>query len=328
MGLNLRKNRIFIAVIFLLMATLAGVSVALAERGSEYNRKYIEAVAELERAQSSLSEIEGQNDSYASQLEAERREKERLQEENAGLKEQIANLKAKKAEEARKLAAQQQQQQQQSSQPVTLPPATKACYLTFDDGPCDNTLQILDILSRYGVKATFFVKGTGKAEYLKNIYNAGHAVGLHTYSHVYESLYASDDAYFTDLNAVSAVVEQQLGIKSMLIRFPGGSSNVVSKKYCQGIMSRLSASVTAAGYAYFDWNVDSGDAAGASTAKIISNVINQASKKSGAICVLMHDIKKNTTAALPSVIEGLQQRGFCFEPLTAESFGFHHGVNN
>lgn len=314
------KNIVFMVVIFALAATLVAVSVMFALRGSKLNDKYVSMRKELESTKESLAAVENEKNTVESELENERKERQRLEQENAGLKTEIEQLKAKKAEEEAKKLNQQK--------PQTPPPATKVCYLTFDDGPCENTLAILDILARYNAKATFFVKGNSKCiDYVKNIKDAGHAVGLHTYTHVYEQLYASDAAYFNDLNAVSAAVEQRIG-NVKLVRFPGGSSNVVSKKHCPGIMTRLTKSVPEAGYAYFDWNVDSGDAAGYNSEKIIEAVLSQASKKSGAICVLMHDIKTSTTQALPSVIEGLIQQGYYFDALSHDSYGFHHGVKN
>lgn len=322
------KNIVFTVIIVILSTTLIAVSVVFALRGAEINEAYLTASSELETTRENLAATESEKSSVESQLEAERQERQRLEQENAGLKSEIEQLKAKKAEEeAKKLALQQQQQAQQVRPPQTPPPATKVCYLTFDDGPCENTLAILNILARYNAKATFFVKGNSKCiDYVKNIKDAGHAVGLHTYTHDYKQLYASDAAYFNDLNAVSAAVEQRIG-NVKLVRFPGGSSNEVSK-HCPGIMTRLTKSVPEAGYAYFDWNVDSGDAMKFNSQQIIEAVLSQASKKSGAICVLMHDIKINTTQALPSVIEGLIQQGYYFDVLSHDSYGFHHGVKN
>ncbi len=313
------KNIVFLIVIFLLALALVAVSAFFAFRGSKLNNAYNSLSEELEQTKESLAAAESERDSVSAELESERNEKNRLEQENAGLKSQIEQLKAQKKEEA---AAQILLQQQ------TPPPATKACYLTFDDGPCENTFAILDVLARYNVKATFFVNGSSRCiDYVKDISAAGHSVGLHTYSHVYEQIYANDDAYFNDLNAVSAAVEQRIG-NVRLLRFPGGSSNVVSKKYCSGLMTRLTNRVTQAGYSYFDWNVDSGDAAGNGCQKIIDSVLSQASRKSGAICVLMHDIKSATTQALPYIIEGLIQQGFYFEALSTETHTFHHNIKN
>ena len=207
----------------------------------------------------------------------------------------------------------------------------KVCYLTFDDGPSENTLKILDILKRANAKASFFVVGTSKLSYIKRTHDEGHAICLHTNSHTFSYVYKSEENYFNDLNAIKGKVKNIIGEDVTIIRFPGGSSNTVSKKYCKGIMRKLTASVQAKGYTYVDWNVDSEDATGngVPVSKLINNV-KKASKNKNQICVLMHDTNaKNTTVqALPQIIAYLRSQGYRFEPLTKSSPIFHHGVNN
>lgn len=207
----------------------------------------------------------------------------------------------------------------------------KVCYLTFDDGPSSKvTSQILSVLDSYNVKATFFVVGTGKMSMLKDIHAAGHAIGLHSDTHEWD-IYKNTDAYFADLQKISDKVYEQTGVRSNIMRFPGGSSNTKSRKYCEGIMSNLVRMVESKGYAYFDWDVDSTDASGNNIAKdkIVNSVLKGA-KNRNKICVLMHDTNaKSTTAeALPEIIEGLKEMGFTFKTLDKNSPEFHHGVNN
>lgn len=111
-------------------------------------------------------------------------------------------------------------------------------YLTFDDGPGDTTPRLLDILAKYKAKATFFVTCKGSDDVIKRAYNEGHTIGLHTCSHDY-AIYSSLDTYYNDLNQVENRVFNITGIHSKLIRFPGGSSNTVSRKYSSGITSTL-----------------------------------------------------------------------------------------
>ena len=96
-------------------------------------------------------------------------------------------------------------------------------------------------------------------------------------------------------------------------------------------MTRLTQSVVENGYYYFDWNVDSGDAAGNNVRydKIRNNVVNSANGK-GSICVLMHDTssKKTTVEALPEILKGLKAMGYRFEALNEKCFGFQHTVRN
>lgn len=208
----------------------------------------------------------------------------------------------------------------------------KVVYLTFDDGPSENTIKILDILKKNNVTATFFVTGTNPDynSVMKDIVDSGNTIALHTYSHNYGQLYASDEAYFQDLQAISDLVEQQTGVKANVIRFPGGSSNMVSSETSQGIMSRLVDEVHDKGYEYFDWNVDSTDASGngVPAATLVANA------KSGIgmdrAVILFHDAaaKSTTVEALPAVIKAYQDAGYVFRGLTVDSFPVHHHVNN
>ncbi|MCF0261131.1 MAG: polysaccharide deacetylase family protein, partial [Erysipelotrichaceae bacterium] len=97
----------------------------------------------------------------------------------------------------------------------------KTVYLTFDDGCSGQTDQILDTLEAYDAKATFFVINGQNNEKLKKIQERGHSIGLHSYSHNYDQIYSSEDAYFSDLNQISDVVYEQTGMRPDIIRFPG-----------------------------------------------------------------------------------------------------------
>ena len=203
-------------------------------------------------------------------------------------------------------------------------------YLTFDDGPSYNTPKVLEILNKYNVKATFFVTGfnTGYQSYIKTAYDAGHTIALHTYSHQY-SIYTSKETYYADLNQISDLVYNLTGYRSPYIRFPGGSSNMISSQYCSGIMSVLSQDVLAKGYQYYDWNVSSGDASGnyVNAATIVNNATNVSK---GTVMILFHDAngKDTTVEALPSIIEYYQKLGYIFKGIDGSTSGFHHGVNN
>lgn len=208
----------------------------------------------------------------------------------------------------------------------------KVVYLTFDDGPSYNTKDVLDILKKYDVKATFFVTGNGEEyrDMIKRAHDEGHTIGLHTYSHDYASLYASTDAYFKDLQQVSDLVESITGEKSNIIRFPGGSSNTVSKNYSPGIMSTLTKMVGEKGYYYFDWNVSSSDASGNNVP--VENIVKSAEEGAGSspLVILFHDTfgKDTTVEALPKIIEFYKSKGYTFAALNENSYGAHHGVNN
>ncbi len=195
----------------------------------------------------------------------------------------------------------------------------KVVYLTFDDGPGPYTAELLDILDQYGVKATFFVTNQFPKyqDMIGEIYRRGHTVALHTYSHRYDQLYSSVDSYYNDLDKISKLVYDQTGgYTANIMRFPGGTNNLVSKKHCPGIMSSLSKSIGYYGYLYFDWNVDSRDAGGVTTVDgVYNNVISGISGKNVSV-VLQHDIKHYSVKAVEKILFWGMQNGYTFLPIT------------
>ncbi len=203
-------------------------------------------------------------------------------------------------------------------------------YLTFDDGPKQGTTNvILDILKEEGIQATFFVTNGGPDELIKRMYDEGHTVALHTASHNYAIVYASVDSYFNDLYSVQERVKRITGYSSKIIRFPGGSSNTVSRRYQPGIMSTLTKEVINRGFRYFDWNISSGDAepGNHSASEIANNVINSLSKNRANV-VLMHDIKTYTRDALRDIIHYGKNNGYHFEKITMSTDMVTQRVNN
>lgn len=207
-------------------------------------------------------------------------------------------------------------------------------YLTFDDGPSSNvTPQILDTLKANGIKATFFIINFSddNAALIKRAIAEGHTIGIHGYSHNYEKIYSSDSAFMDNVSSLKQRIMDFTGYDPFCIRFPGGSSNTVSKQYSHGIMTRLSQKVTQAGYSYYDWNVSSGDAApnGASKDAIIKNV-SKGLRKNRTNIVLMHDSesKQSTADALQEVINYIKANGYTFAPISRDTTPVHHGIAN
>ena len=201
-------------------------------------------------------------------------------------------------------------------------------YLTFDDGPSNHTSRLLDILAKYGVKATFFVVNTGNIDIISRAAAEGHTVAIHTTTHNFSQVYASDEAYMNDLLTMQEIIFQRTGQRPMMFRFPGGSSNTVSRTYNVGIMSRLTQNLQAMGFQYYDWNVDSRDAGGASTAdEVFYNVVSGISKNQTSI-VLQHDIYGFSVSAVEKIIAWGLANGYTFLPLTMGSPTSHHGVRN
>ena len=204
----------------------------------------------------------------------------------------------------------------------------KIVYLTFDDGPNSYTKNILDVLNKYQVKATFFVTNQfSKYQYMiKDIYESGHSIAIHTYSHQYKEIYKSEEAYFADLNKMDNIIYKYTNNHTKLIRFPGGSSNTISK-FNKGIITRLSKLLEKQGYVYFDWNVDSGDTSTSDSDKIANNVINGMKKHKNSV-VLMHDIKYANKDALEKIIYYGLTNGYTFLPLDENSPTCHHSILN
>ena len=200
-------------------------------------------------------------------------------------------------------------------------------YLTFDDGPGQYTEQLLDVLDKYNVKVTFFVVGTDYIHLIERIAAEGHTVALHSYSHRLKQIYQSEDKYYADLELLQDELVKYTGQRSNLLRFPGGSSNQLSD-YNPGIMSRMSKSVQERGYVYFDWNVDSFDAGGASTAsQVARNVINGCKGREASV-VLQHDIKKYSVEAVEEILQWGLENGYTFLPLQEDSPTCHHKISN
>ncbi|MGM9603644.1 MAG: immunoglobulin-like domain-containing protein [Faecousia sp.] len=214
-----------------------------------------------------------------------------------------------------------------SPRPLILYPKGKTIYLTFDDGPCPDTARLLDILKRYNVKATFFVVDTGYPDLMRRMVNEGHSIGIHTRSHRYGEIYSGADAYFEDVFAMQQLIQDATGVETWLLRFPGGSSNTISRKN-QGIMTYLTQAVEDCGFSYFDWNVDSDDAGNAKTAgAVFQNVVDGVRENSYSV-VLQHDIHSCSVDAVERIILWGQSNGYQFLPLQTDSPVVHHVVQN
>ena len=206
-------------------------------------------------------------------------------------------------------------------------------WLTFDDGPSANiTPKVLDILKKENIKATFFVINycDSNEHLIKRIVEEGHTIGIHGYSHEYSKIYKSKETFMNNVLTLQDRIFKSTGVKSMYIRFPGGSSNTVSRKYCKGIMTELTKEMLAKGFKYYDWNISSGDAGGAKNAKdVYKNVTKNLSKKRGNM-VLMHDFggNKKGLEALPEIIKYAKKEGYTFAKIDDDTPMYAQHVNN
>lgn len=203
----------------------------------------------------------------------------------------------------------------------------KVVYLTFDDGPSENTPRILDILKENNIRATFFIIHPYIESHntiVERIFNEGHTVGNHTSKHEFQYVYTSEEAFFKDFNAQQDFIKSITGTPSTVFRFPGGSRNTIvrnarGKDFTKNIMAKLEAQ----GIHCYDWNVDSGDAHGNNipAGTLCTNVLREMKDKDGNFkdpaIVLMHDCltKKTTVQALPEIIKIFKDNGYEFDVL-------------
>ena len=196
-------------------------------------------------------------------------------------------------------------------------------YLTFDDGPSRYTTpKILDILKSENVPATFFVLDYDKKkeQILKREVEEGHSIGIHGYSHEYKKIYKSEDTYMKNIKDLQNKIKESTGVSTNITRFPGGSSNTVSK-FNPGIMTRLSKEVLKEGFLYYDWNVSSGDSGDVKTSTGVYNNVTKGLRKGRNNIVLMHDFANNkkTAEALRKIIEYGKKNGYEFKKITNET---------
>ncbi|KNF08220.1 putative xylanase/chitin deacetylase [Gottschalkia purinilytica] len=189
----------------------------------------------------------------------------------------------------------------------------KVVYLTFDDGPSAYTPQILDTLSAYGVKGTFFMLGpniNAHSNTVKRMKNEGHSLGLHGMTHNAKLIYANPEAFTQEMDEANGILEKVIGETTKLTRPPYGSKPYLKQKNRDIAVSK--------GYRIWDWNIDSTDSKKARVPadQIYRSTINQIVHHKEAI-ILFHD-KKTSAEALPKVIEYLKANGYRFETINKD----------
>ena len=192
---------------------------------------------------------------------------------------------------------------------------TKRAFLTFDDGPSQNTETILQILEQYQVKASFFVLGTQvekKPELVKRIYEQGNFIGNHGYSHNYSAIYSSPQAVLDEYNHTNSLIQQALGdsnFNSHLFRFPGG---LAGGKYAD-IKNQAKDLLEQNEIFQVNWNALTGDSEKAKPIpeELMTN-LQKTTEGKNSVVILMHDsaTKKVTADILPQVIEYLKSQGY------------------
>lgn len=285
-------------------------------------------------------EIKSIKKKYKESIQAIEKEKENHDKEIKGLKDELNDVNKKNEWLSKKIsdlekelsklksisASEKTNTNKKETDKTNTSSSKKIAYLTFDDGPSNNTSEILDILSEHDIKATFFPIGKNsksEKELYKRIVDEGHTLGNHTYSHNYKYIYETTDNLKEDLLKLENHLTSITGVSPNVIRFPGGSKNTVSHKYGgEEIMQEIVNMTTDMGYVHFDWNIDSTDATKEKQDKdiIVKTVLDSAKNKTNAI-ILFHDSSSKTTtvSALEEIIIGLKEQGFSFEKITTET---------
>ena len=185
----------------------------------------------------------------------------------------------------------------------------KCVYLTFDDGPSTQvTGRILDILKEEQIKATFFIvsdRASNRQDTLRRIAAEGHTLGVHSASHDYASIYASDQALLKDVDTCAAFIRMVTGITPRFYRFPGGGFH----------RDRQTALLKQKGYRIVHWNAVCGDEeiAGATPEQLVEETIRTSRGKRNVV-LLCHDsaLRTNTAEALPDIIAYYRAEGYAF----------------
>ncbi len=200
---------------------------------------------------------------------------------------------------------------------------SNVAYLTFNGGPSVCTDSLLPLLAETGVQATFFVSGnvTDDPQYdarLRAIVEAGHTLGMGSWSNDYSAVYSSVESYLADMYALYTYIENATGIKPTVFRFIGGSIN----SYDAGLYHELIAEMIRRGFVPYDWNLSADGGAGGtqlSAEELVLRVEDSLVGLDRAVLLLHDDASRITTLeAMPGIIDCLQQHGFTLAPLTPE----------
>lgn len=199
--------------------------------------------------------------------------------------------------------------------PEPVEPTEKVLYLTFDDGPCANTLELLDTLSRHNAKATFFVI-TGNNPYLDTILPqisaAGHSIGVHCVCHEYDTLYSSSSYYLNDLISARERVHELTGEYVSLCRFPGGSTTAYHKlnNREKDAWNTVTAQLECMGIQYVDWNIGPENDTNNATSSL--STVKSFVPKYSIPVTLQHDTRLYSVKAVESILQWGEENGYTF----------------
>lgn len=181
----------------------------------------------------------------------------------------------------------------------------KNISITFDVNWCENDYlyDILDVLDKYDVKATFFIMGKWvvypeeNLEKLKEIYNRGHEIGNHSYIHP-DFTNIDKERMKREIEETESIIMREIGVKTTLFRFPSGSFNENSVNEVKDL-----------GYIPIQWSADSVDWKNLSLEKEYNKIIKEIDD--GGI-MLFHNNGKYTADNLDKLIPKLKGEGYEF----------------
>ena len=210
---------------------------------------------------------------------------------------------------------------------VTQPLVPRDIYLSFDDGPCENTSRVLDILDSYNAKATFFTVGffvDRYPDYAAEIVNRGNLIACHSYTHDVTKCYASADAFMNELVQWRQAVTNACGYlpDRVCVRFPGGSMT----KYAADCSAEIKDRLFANGYRWFNWNAgdndkwQKGNTENLPDEEYFMRSYRECMKwfdddPETPVVFLFHDTEEGTVHILPAVLSDLVARGYRFKLL-------------
>lgn len=183
----------------------------------------------------------------------------------------------------------------------------KVVYLTIDDGPSEYTDEIIKILNKNNVKATFFMINNNMQAYpeqVKNIVENGNTAGFHSVSHDIHKLYVSKTSAKEEFDTNQATFKKITGQTSKVIRLPFGSKPYTPRASYNELVD--------SGYKLWDWTLDTED--WRSTSSQIMENVKKYSSGSDNVVLLMHE-RKQTVAILDEMIKYLKSEGFEILPI-------------
>ena len=204
----------------------------------------------------------------------------------------------------------------------------KIAYITFDDGPYHSTDQVLDILKKYKIKATFFTIGLDKDtcydspsyscyNTYKKIVDAGHTIANHTYSHqIFRGIYSSANSFTHQVKLQEELIKERTGVKTNILRFPGGigTANALAGNQVNDIKNWLKEN----NYGWVDWTAQDGDGGYLPSYDVAWDNFTKSIDENIEV-ILFHDYSNITIAMLPEAIEYLQNKDYILLPLFYDS---------